>query len=390
MACLVLTPQGDEKGVVTFTTQERDKLIRVHGDIRAGIAALKSRYLVGLHHNWHDTSFRHDPLFDFNLAGEEDLTSPDPFPLIPMDACNFAPAMFVPGGEKFWDVLFVARAVKFKGIPEFFRAIRTLYDRGEKMRVLMLCPVPPPDSGTESGLRELYEGLFAPDERKLFSFVTVNWDYPFPFDLATLAHFYRASRVFVHSAPDERRCRVAGYAWAAGIPVVGMDCIGSILPSDHRRPPYFFETPDYAAFPGAILDALASARQSPDFGPVIRHVAQEPAAYELLGRLADLARLKSVALSQAPVNANGFDLRMGRHHGIAYGANRLEQDLGAFIAFLQRSGDGDLAALASLPDPEAAIAARDPVLPRAVFEPRPPSLPVRGLRKIRRMMKGGA
>jgi glycosyltransferase involved in cell wall biosynthesis len=386
MACLVLPPQGGARGVAIFTTQERDKLIRRHDDIRTGVAALKSRYLVGLHHNWHDTSFRHDPLFDFNLAGEGDLISAEPFPLLPMDACNFAPPVFAPGGEKFWDVLFVARAVKFKGIPEFFRAIRALYDRGQRLRVLMLCPTPPPATGTESGLRVLFERMFEPGERRLFSFITMEWDYPFPLDAPTLAHFYRASRIFVHSAPDERRCRVAGYAWAAGMPVVGMACISSVLPVPLRRPPFFFECQDYAAFPDAIIAALDSAAGRPDFGPAIVHVSQLPAAGEMVAILAALACEKGRCLSAIPINAQGFDLRLGRHHGLATGFNRLEQDLAAFIAVLKDSSDAELAAFAAADDPECAIVARSPVPPRAVDEPRPPSRVLQAARKIKKAL----
>ena len=41
--------------------------------MRAAIEAIKDRYLIGLHHNWHDWEFRYDPLFDFSMAGEGDL-----------------------------------------------------------------------------------------------------------------------------------------------------------------------------------------------------------------------------------------------------------------------------------------------------------------------------
>jgi hypothetical protein len=188
----------------------------------------------------------------------------------------------------------------------------------------------------------------------------------------------------VHSAPDERRCRVAGYAWAAGIPVVGMNCIGSVLPKVLREPPYFFECADYASFPGAIIAALDSARTGPDFTPARQHVSQEPAALEMIAMLGALAQSRQLALSPHPVNATGFDLRMGRHHGIAFGTNRLEQDLGAFVTILQNRMDAELAILAASPDPENAIVGLDPVPPRAVFEPRPPSLVRRALRKLKK------
>ncbi|HKQ45300.1 MAG TPA: glycosyltransferase [Rhizomicrobium sp.] len=387
MACLIKPPQGTAKGVVSFTTPERDQLIRRFPDLTIAVQSLKSRYLVGLHHNWHDADFRHDALFDFNFAGEADLISGNgEFPLVPMDACNFSPPCFAPGQEKFWDVLFVARAVKFKGIPEFFRAIRTLYDRGHKLRVLMLCPVPESGPGTEDGLRTLYEKLFMPDERQLFTFITMEWGYPFPLDLPTLAYFYRASRVFVHSAPDERRCRVATYAWATGIPVVGKPCVGSILPAVLRQPPFFFECQSYEDFPDAICRALTSSAMSADFSAVWRVVSQDAAVTAFEEHFSTLAKGLSTALSALPINANGFDLRLGRHHGLATGPNRIEQDLGAFIQLLDAQSDSELEALSGLDDPERAIAQKWPAPPRQVADASSAPAVSNFLHRLRRML----
>ncbi len=198
MACLIKAPDGGGKGCVSFTTPERDQVINKDSDVRGAIESLKERYLIGLHHNWHDHAFVYDPLFDFSMAGDGDLIERDgrPFARIPLDACNFAPACFTPrqdGLEPFWDVLNVSRAVFFKGIPEFFQAIRTIYDRGRLIRVLHICPVPPPSkNGTHTNLldiRQRYEAAFSPDERQLFTLLTMEWDYPFPLDLETLAFF---------------------------------------------------------------------------------------------------------------------------------------------------------------------------------------------------------
>src|SRR3954468_22280128 len=118
MACLLKAPEGSLKGCVVFTTQERDLVISKSAELRAFVEVLKQRYVIGLHHNWHDHQFHYDPLFDFSMAGEGDLVGADGkgFARVPMDACTFAPSCYsAPRGEPFWDILYVARAVAFKG-----------------------------------------------------------------------------------------------------------------------------------------------------------------------------------------------------------------------------------------------------------------------------------
>ena len=264
MACILKAHSSVSCGVLVVTTQERDHQLRNNPELRKAIEGLKDRYLIGLHHNWHDWKFKYDALFDFSMAGDGDLIEVDgkEVPRIPMDACNFVQDTFHPGkGEKFWDILYVARAVNFKRIPEFFDAIRRLYDSGKRYRVLFICPVPPYDPNEEKTvfykIRDVYDKMFSENEKDFFTLLTIEYRYPFPFDLDTLAHFYRSSKVFVHTADDERRCRVAAYAWASGLPVVGMDCVGGLLPLEARRSPYMFECKRYADFPDQIIKAIS-------------------------------------------------------------------------------------------------------------------------------------
>jgi len=223
VACLLKAPDGPLKGCVSFTTQERDNLINGSTGLRAAIQALKRRFVIGLHHNWHDHRFQYDPLFDFSMAGDDDLVEAEgrDFGRIPIDACNFAPPCYsLPRSEPFWDILYVARAVAFKGIPEFFGGIRALYDAGHRPRVLFICPLPNPvEIPGIPDLRKHFEQMFSPEERHRITFLSIDWDYPFPFDAQSLAFFYRSSRIFFHPAPEERRCRTAAYAWASRMPI---------------------------------------------------------------------------------------------------------------------------------------------------------------------------
>src|ERR1041384_6685734 len=271
MACLLRAPVAGP-GVVSLTTQERDRVVRKDPKIAALLRDLRQKWLIGLHHNWHDHAFRYDPLYDFSMAGEGDLTEETglPVPLVPLDACNFAPGCFAPApkAEKFWDLLYVARAVFFKRIPEFLACIRTLYDDGERLRVLFLCPVPPEvqtgKDDTVLDVRALYESMFSLEEQERFTLIATDLRYPFPFDMQTLAFFYRSSRVFAHFASDERRCRVASYAWASGMPVVAMAPVASLLPASLRKPPYFFEATSFSDFPDLIIRAREASAGTVD------------------------------------------------------------------------------------------------------------------------------
>lgn len=360
-------PNGRGKGCLSFTTQERDHIISKDAGVRASIEAVKKRFLVGLHHNWHDAQFVYDPLFDFSMAGEGDLIAKDgsSFPYIPLDACNFAPPSFdlQKSTEPFWDVLNVSRAVFFKGIPEFLKAIRAAYDQKRFIRVLHLCPVPPAQGGgtTVENIRDTYEALFSSEERKLFTLMTMEWDYPFPLDMETLAFFYRSSRVYVHAAPEERRCRTAAYAWASGMPVVARENVASIVPQDSRREPFCFLFDKPAEMTDALLRAVDYSRRQVsedrhDWAPVASEFQTEQSALRLSSFLDALGAARGEPISDREINSSGLDIRLGRHHGLAAGPNGLSQQVSEFCSELMKRSDAELAALDLISDPEMALA----------------------------------
>ena len=359
MASILKAPAPGGVGVVVFTTQERDQVIKREPAVEAAVRSLKPRWRIGLHHNWHDPAFVYDPLFDFSMAGEGDLveTSGREVPLVTLDACNFVPECFAEQtGDRFWDLLYIARPVFFKGFREFFGCVRKLYDLGHMLRVLCICPVPPyVEADRDTVLYEvedLYREMFSDGERRRFNLLALRHDYPFPLDLETLAHFYRSSKVFAHFAPDERRCRVAGYAWAAGLPVVAKPAVGSLLPEELRRPPYYFQAETHAAFPELIMRALATAP------------ADLAAA-----RTAFLASETTVALKArleegfgVPADGAwalaGLDIRLGRHNGIGEGPNTIPMGVDRLVELLAdeaRVGD----AVTASDDPELALAGAD-------------------------------
>jgi glycosyltransferase involved in cell wall biosynthesis len=373
MACLIKAPDASGKGCVSFTTPERDQLIKKDPKARAAVESLKQRYFIGLHHNWHDHDFVYDPLFDFSMAGEADLVERDglEFPRVGIDACNFAPTCFgsAQKAQPFWDVLNVSRAVAFKGIPEFFDAIRAIYDRGRFIRVLHLCPLEISENpGVVHDIRQRYEAQFNSDERLTFSLITMDWDYPFPLDLETLAFFYRSSRVFVHPAPDERRSRTASYAWADRMPVVARANVASILPASLRRKPFLFEFETSHGMADAIVGALDSEKGDPDWEDVSNEFSGVSSGEKLAAFLDNLAAARGQKMSHLAINVNRFDIRLGRHHLNALGRNGVPQDLISFCDALACRRESELAAATAGDDPEILIANAEPVsLSRRLF-----------------------
>jgi glycosyltransferase involved in cell wall biosynthesis len=375
MACVLKVPQPGSAGVVTFTTAERDQAINADESTRAAIAALKPRWIIGLHHNWHDHAFRYDPLFDFSMAGEEDLIEVDgtEVPLVTLDACNFVPDCFEPGhGEPFWDLLYIARPVFFKGFGQFLDAVRELYDGGHRLRVLCIAPVPPPSltDETVTDVRARYDKLFSPAEQDLFNLLTLDFRYPFPFDLPTLAHFYRSSRAFVHFAPDERRCRVAAYAWATGIPVIGMEPVGSLLPPPLRRTPFFHRVDRYEQFPDRILEALEATSVEADFGPARREVTPPETIQRLFSRLHELTDRVAPTVPTTGGAFEGLDIRLGRHHGLASGTNAVAMKVGELASVLAGDEPRVAEAVRLTSDPEVALSAETAPVAPAVALPR--------------------
>lgn len=377
MACLIKPPRGSQMGCVSFTTPERDMFMRADAETLTAIESLKNRYIVGLHHNWHDFSFVYDPVFDFSMAGEADLIerAGRPFPRTPVDCCNFVPAMFFQprNSEPFWDVINVTREAYFKGHAEFLGAIRAIYDQGRRLRVLHLCPVPRAEPGANSipEIRRLHEAMFSMEERRTFTLMTMDWDHPRPLDLETLAFFYRAARVFVHTAPDERRCRIAAYAWANQMPVVARDNVASILPEEFRRSPFWFGYAESEKLPHAILAALESHAQPSDWEPVQQIFRPHKAAERLSQFLDELAADKGRTMSPEPINPSHMDFRLGRHHIATMGGpNELPQTVAAFCAELMERSDEELAQISSQDYPEDALL-RYAEPPGAATVPRP-------------------
>ena len=339
MACLLKFPEGRCKGIVTFTTVEWG-LIKASPALLPQLQSTRSSYVTGLHFNWHDYQFDPPDEFDFFMAGPDDLRSihGKPYRLLPMDACNFTPAAYRPASadEKFWDVLIVGNPVFFKRPEVVLRTIRELFDRSDRsLQVLYICPMPQYRRMDEDtvlyDLRAYYEALFSAEERSRFMLLTTNFDSPNPFDRKVLSVFFRNSKVFLHCATEERRCRIAAYAWSAGLPVVAYPSVASILPEPLRKTPGFYCVERDDKYVDALLAALSEFRSFDASG--YRQVLSETEAVRSFDQ--ELRRVfDELAIPYGPtaLMVQNLDRRLGWHHqGVSGLANGLGQSLSDFM-----------------------------------------------------------
>ena len=333
MACLVKIPDQNSKGVVTFTTQERDKLIFSDGNIFQKIVSLKEKYVIGLHHNWHDYGFRYNPLFDFSMAGIGDLGNSE-VPLVTLDACNFIPDdFFASSGEKFWDVIYVTRAVYFKRVELFLKTIKKIYSSGRNIKVLLVCCIPPEDA-TPKNVIEDYMSIFSSQERKFFTFLPLTHDYPFCLDPSTVGFLYRSSKVFTHFANDERRCRVVANAGATAMPIVCMPDPASIIPENLRVPPYCYIVNHDDDYSNKILEALDDYNKGNDLSKISESFSTKHTSLELKNQLQKFLNVNSKDMNDNSYNFNNLDIRLGRHHSISYGPNKVDMSINEFSQIL--------------------------------------------------------
>lgn len=359
MACLLKLYERNSPGIISFTTQEK-KIISKNKELYLKLNSIKNKYLFGLHFNWHDYHFEPDNLYDFCFAGEGDLIdkSGKKHSTLNMDACNFTPNCYEEfNAEKFWDILIVGNPVFFKRPEVALHTIRELYNLSSETRkkVLYICPQQDYVRGNKKSvfydIREYYNHLFNKEEQEDFTLLTTNFNSPFPFNRETLAVFFKNSKVFLHCAENEKRCRIAAYAWCAGLPVIAKDCVGSILPPHLHTPPGYYKVDKDSDYPKLILEAL---NHNQPFNPLAyQQVLSEKYSCETLkDKFIHLYKKLNFPFIGELLKQN-LDMRLGWHHeNLGGNINGIPQSISNFIDSVLNFKESDNCALKFLPYPE--------------------------------------
>ncbi len=333
MACILAIPTAEKKGLISVTTSEVNQ-ITTGGHLIDEALEIKKSYYLGLHHNWHPVDFEISREFDFHFLESKDaifLNGREP--LLEMDACNFTPICFSnPRNNPIWDVMIVGRTAAFKRPFKTIETVRELFNKGHFLRILWICPMDLEKPEDQSVVRA-YENMFSQSEKELFTLLNPQANYPFTFSRQELSSFYLSSRSYVHFADVETRCRVAAYAFCAGIPVVGNSTIANILPNELAIEPTFFEVKndDYV---GAILRAISNPMPI-NQGECIKVLSESSSIVRLVENL-NRCLGKSNKFVQSQIYACNLDIRLGAAHTGTKSSNSYGIDLLTFINSLKQ------------------------------------------------------
>ena len=324
MVCFLKNPSSNHKGVVVFTTQEL-KWINSDKKSQLKLKFLKDRWILGIHHNWHNFKYKKNDLFDFEMAGEGDLIeiNKKKINLIPIDCCNFPPNFFnFENKDKYWDIFCIIRPVFFKRILFFFELVRKLYDSGKKYRVLCISPFSnnflPKFNIYEYDYRyilNIFNKKFSPDEKKLFNFITPNYNKSFPFDLETLSFFYKKSKIFLHTSNIERRPRINSYAHKAGVPVVCSKESSFIVPNHFRKEPFLYICKSDNEYIPKIIKAInytnSSMYDEKKMLPIMKQFNYKLNVKKLIYFIEKIQKKNYTSLEKKKINFINLDTRLG-------------------------------------------------------------------------------
>jgi hypothetical protein len=336
MACIVKRPVDGGKGLLVITDAELRGWLHPSPALRAHFKALQQHWLIAVHGNSAICqTYAPDDLIAAYIAGPGDIIAAGSQPLeqIAMDCSNFSPAVFATdGGGKFWDVLFVSRNQPFKSLDTMFQIVRRVFDQ-EPMRVLAIIAHQGMTDIQASEPLRLYARMFNEVERKLFTVMAPWVDYPFPFDLPTLAQFYHRSRVFLHVAGMERHPRVVGYAWAAGLPVVGPPAAAVLLPPGLAQPPGFFAFDTVAAAASQLRLALDAPALPASYSAFHLASFQVERFKTEIRKLYERLREN---FAEGGWELDSLDLRLACHHDARAGTNSYGASLYQFASLLAK------------------------------------------------------
>jgi len=328
LACILVKPDSGHKGVLSVTTSEINQILD-NGRLTDEVREIKNQYYLGLHHNWHPVDFEISSEFDFHFLESKDaifLNGREQ--LMEMDACNFTPACFSDSrNNPIWDVLIVGRTANFKRPFKTIETVRELFDRGNYLKILWICPMDLEKSEDRS-VAKAYEDMFSQSEKEFFTLLNPQANYPFTFSRQELSLFYLSSRSYVHFADVETRCRVAAYAFCAGIPVIGNSTIANILPKNLSVEPTFFQVKgdDYVS---PILKATHDSAQTNQSACI--DVLSESVSVDRLVEKLNIILNPMKKIERSQVFASNLDIRLGAAHTGIKSSNSYELDLIVFI-----------------------------------------------------------
>ena len=342
MACILKKP-GASKGIITFTTREWDRIPYLKSILenKTILSKIKKDWIIGLHANWQNDKFQQ--CFDFGLGRKGWFAGCPNDKLIEVDASCFCTSEFYPGSyeNKFWDIIGAGKTHGTRSLIPFLHVIRKIYNTGYFPRVILLAGIPE----KPCDLLSTYKNMFNHFERGRFNLIDIKYNYPFPWDYETLAHYIRQSKIFLGPETHGLPCRTYTCAIGSGLPFVSPPWIIPIVPKNLLNKPahYFGSNVDQLA--KQCIDALSSYTPETQNNIYIKNSVDwlnfNNAMTRLKQGLTPLLGTTFESLDSEEMNLNNLHIRIARHssRNIGLGDNGTDITIKQIIHILQTPSD---------------------------------------------------
>ena len=225
-------PVDGSPGLLCFTHKERAFFREPSPPLAERIRRLKESYVLCMQWGSYHADVGETPYIDFHLAcpGTVDWAPDADVRHVPLCSRDFTPDYFRPMDVPTrWDLLAVGHPIKIKRMAELLDVVRTCFDRGVTLDVLLVCALPndPARLGPEwdHAFFENYRELFSDAEREhidLAAFAEVEIGdrpiHPIPNEL--FPYIYNAASGFTLFSREEGQSKVIHEALLCGTPVV--------------------------------------------------------------------------------------------------------------------------------------------------------------------------
>ncbi len=161
---------SNDKGLITFTHNEWEWFFRTPQALET-IQELKHHFYLGFNAARYHGKINYPDLIDYCFSSPSLIEIENGHTLnIPWLDRNFLPSYFKDAGIKnrFYDIITVSRAIKFKHVLDLVKALRILFDKGKTYNTLLVIPSPENenDGRFEVELVDFIKNNFKKEKRK--------------------------------------------------------------------------------------------------------------------------------------------------------------------------------------------------------------------------------
>ena len=225
MAHIFKYPTESAKGIVVFTHKEWPWLLQ---NALPTIQNLRQYFYLGWNQGTYFGNIGGMPKeVDFVFTSKNTMSFPDNGHTLTFELLdrNFLLDAYkdLNISERYYDIISTSRAAKIKHLPALLLALRKLYDKGKKYKVLIVVPKAENESASKFDIDivEQYKTLFNYEERQSISLIRVSSEMGFlGISPDTINWFYNNSKVLYIGTKAEGGCRVVHESLMCGCNVI--------------------------------------------------------------------------------------------------------------------------------------------------------------------------